>query len=143
MKMKVIEIKCWKISVEKYPNKIGPYLKDIISNLKKSDCWKIQLTIVNNFISCIDNDEEHAMHSKGDNIQIIINDKVDEVIIQHFDSLKKRYRNNLEPIKGSEFVFDYVNLLYYKCHKINPNPNGGSYIDSLDKKQKSNNKSYQ
>ena len=32
-------------------------------------------------------------------------------------------------MKGSEFVFDYVHLLYYKCHKINPN-RSGSYIDS-------------
>ena len=32
-------------------------------------------------------------------------------------------------MKGSEFVFHYVQLLYYKCHKINPNC-GGSYIDS-------------
>ena len=32
-------------------------------------------------------------------------------------------------MKGSEFVFDYVLLLYYKCHKINLN-RGGSYIDS-------------
>ena len=24
-------------------------------------------------------------------------------------------------MKGSEFVFNYVYLLYYKCHKINPN----------------------
>ena len=32
-------------------------------------------------------------------------------------------------IEGSEFVFNYVHLLYYKCHKINPNC-GGSYIDS-------------
>ena len=39
------------ISVEKHLKKIGPYLKDIINNLKKSDTWKIQLTIVNNFIS--------------------------------------------------------------------------------------------
>ena len=31
----------------------------------------------------------------------------------------------------SEFVFDYVQLLYYKCHKINPN-RGGSYKDSPD-----------
>ena len=40
-----------------------------------------------------------------------------------FDSLKQRYQNrineNLESMKGSEFVFDYVQLLYYKCHKIN------------------------
>ena len=34
-------------------------------------------------------------------------------------------------MKGSEFVFDYVHLLYYKCHKIDPN-HGGSYIDSPD-----------
>ena len=33
--------------------------------------------------------------------------------------------------KGSEFVFYYVHLLYYKCHKINPNW-GGSNIDSLN-----------
>ena len=32
-------------------------------------------------------------------------------------------------MKGSEFVFDYVHLLYYKCHKTNPNC-GGSYTDS-------------
>ena len=32
---------------------------------------------------------------------------------------------------GSRFVFDYVDLLYYKCHKINPNFDG-SYIDYPD-----------
>ena len=32
-------------------------------------------------------------------------------------------------MKNNEFLFDYVQLLYYKCHKINPN-RGGSYIDS-------------
>ena len=34
-------------------------------------------------------------------------------------------------MKGSKFVFGYVDLLYYKCHKINPN-HGGSYVDSSD-----------
>ena len=34
-------------------------------------------------------------------------------------------------MKGSEFGFDYVHLLYYKCYKINAN-RGGSYIDSPD-----------
>ena len=37
------------LSVEEYLNKISPYLKNIINNLKKSDTSKIQLTIVNNF----------------------------------------------------------------------------------------------
>ena len=61
----------------------------------------------------------------------MINDEADEVIKELFDSLKNRYQNNLESMKGSEFAFDYVHLLYYKCHKINPN-RGGSYIDSPD-----------
>ena len=34
-------------------------------------------------------------------------------------------------MKGSGFVFDYVHLLYYKCHKVYLN-HGGSYIDSPD-----------
>ena len=38
------------LSVEEYINKIRPYLKDITYNLKKSNLWKIQLTIANNFI---------------------------------------------------------------------------------------------
>ena len=38
-------------------NKIRPYLKDVIHDLKKSDLWKIQLTIVINDMSSKDNDE--------------------------------------------------------------------------------------
>ena len=78
------------LSVEEFFNKIRPYLKDIINNLKKSDTWKIQLTIANNFISSIDNDEERVMHSKSDNIEIMINDEADEVIKELFDSLEYR-----------------------------------------------------
>ena len=60
-----------------------------------------------------------------------MNDKADEIIEELFDSLKNRYQNNFESMKGSDFVFDYVQLLYYKCHKINLNCDG-SYIDSPD-----------
>ena len=119
------------LSVEKYLNKIRPYLKDIINNLKKFDTLKIQLIIANNVISSIDNDDEHIMHSKSDNIEIMTNDEADEVIKELFYSLKNRYQNNLESMKESEFVFDYVQSLYYKCHKINLNRvDHGSYIDS-------------
>ena len=52
------------LSLEEYLNKIRPYLKDIINNLKKSDTWKIQLIIANNYISSLNNDEEHVIHSK-------------------------------------------------------------------------------
>ena len=60
-----------------------------------------------------------------------MNDETDEYIEELFKSLKNRYQNNLQLMKGSEFVFNYVNLLYYKCHKINSNC-GGSYIVSPD-----------
>ena len=83
--------------------------------------------MTDNFISSINNDEQRVMHSKNDNIEIMINDEAEEV----FDSVKNRYQNNLESMKGSEFVFDYIHLLYYKCHKINPN-RGGSYLNSPD-----------
>ena len=61
----------------------------------------------------------------------MINDEADEVIEELFYSLENRYKNNLESIKGSEFVLNYVYLLYYKCLKINLN-RGGSYIDCPD-----------
>ena len=72
------------------------------------------------------------MHSKSDNIKIMMNDEANEVIKELFKSLQSRYQNNLEKLmNSSEFLLDYVHLLYYKCHKINPNC-GRSYIDSPD-----------
>ena len=71
------------------------------------------------------------MHPKSDNIEIMMNDKPDEIIEELLDSLKNRYQHILESMKGSEFAFAYVHLLHYKCHKTNPN-RGGTYIDSHD-----------
>ena len=45
------------LSIEEYLNKIRPYLKDSINNLKKSDTWKLQLTITINFMPSKDTDE--------------------------------------------------------------------------------------
>ena len=72
------------LSAEEYLNKIRPYLKDTINNLKTSDSWKIQLTIAINFISSMDNDEERVMHAKSDNIEIMINDEADKVTEEIF-----------------------------------------------------------
>ena len=74
-----------------------------------------------------DNDEEHVMYSKSDNIEIMVSDETAEIIKNLFNSLKNRCQNNLHLMRGSEFVFDYVHLLYYKCHNIILN-RGGSYI---------------
>ena len=106
-------------SVEEYLNKIKAYLKDIIITLMKYDTWRIQLTITFNFISSKDdNAEERVMHSKSDNTEIMINDEADETLEEPFKSLLYRYQNNLEKLmRVSKFAFDYVHLLYYKCHK--------------------------
>ena len=96
------------LSVEEYLTKIRPYLKDIINNLKKFDTWKAQTTIAINFLSSIDNYEECVMHSKSDNTEIVINDEANKVIKELFGPLRNRYQNNLELMKCSYFVFDYV-----------------------------------
>ena len=103
---------------EEYLNKIGLLLRDVLKDLKQSDSWKIQVTMTINFISPKDyNDEVRVMHSRSDNIETLSTDEA--VIKNHFDSLKNRYQNNLESMRGNELVFNYVQLLYYKCNKKN------------------------
>ena len=66
-------------------------------------------------------------------------DGVNEVIGE-FLSLLSKYQISLETtMRCSDFIFDCVNLMYYKCHKINFN-RGGSYIDSPDCLKECNNK---
>ena len=69
------------------------------------------------------------MHSKSDK-EIMINDVTYEFTEKLFNLLKNRYQNNLKLMGVSDFVLNYVQLLYYKCLKINLN-HGGSYVDSL------------
>ena len=46
------------------------------------------------------------MHSKSDDIKLIINDKAEEVIEERFRSLLSRYQIGLETtIKGRDFIF--------------------------------------
>ena len=67
---------------------------------------------------------------KNDNIEIMIGYETDEIIEEFFNSLLQKHQEGLEErMKGSEFIFDIVNLLYYKLYKTSLN-HGGSYIDS-------------
>ena len=60
------------------------------------------------------------MHSKSNNIEIMINDKADEIIENLSESLLNRYQIGLETsMGGSDFSFDCVYLMCYKLHKIN------------------------
>ena len=50
----------------------------------------------------------------------MINDKADEIFEKHFESLLNRYQIGLETsVRDSDFIFDCVHVLYYKCQKIN------------------------
>ena len=70
------------VSVKEYLNVIKPYLKDMIIDLQISDTWKIQLTIAINFISSKDVDEQCVMHSKSENIEVMLYDDAYEVLIK-------------------------------------------------------------
>ena len=60
----------------------------------------------------------------------MMGNEIDEIIEELFESLLQKYQERLEEsMKGSEFIFDSVDLLYYKVHKISLN-RGRSYIDS-------------
>ena len=51
-------------------------------------------------------------------IETRIGSEKDEILEELFEFLLQKYQNCLEEsMKGTEFVFDSVNLFYYKCHK--------------------------
>ena len=55
----------------------------------------------------------------------MIGNETDDIIKDLFDSFLQRCQEHLEEsMKGSEFVFDSVDLLFYKLHKIKLNRRG-------------------
>ena len=88
---------------------IRPYLSRIInehktlknlrvhsSNETQFGEWKIQLTMSVNFISSKDSDETRNMHTKSDNIEIIMGSETNNIIEELHESLLQNYHNNLE-----------------------------------------------
>ena len=72
------------------------------------------------------------MHSKPDNTEIMIGADTNEIIKNLFNSLLQRYQKGLEEsMRGSDFVFDYVESSNYIFHKVN-SKRSGSYIETLD-----------
>ena len=148
------------LSIKKYLNIIKPYLIDVINEHKThglvryhsgnkswleetSSEWKIQLAMAINFISCKDSDETRTMHTKSSNVEIMIGSETNEIIEDLFESFLQKYQEGLEEsMRGSEFVYDSIDVLYYNLNKISLS-RGRSFIDSPKwlKKQKGNNKS--
>ena len=75
---------------------VRPYLVDMINDHKNQSEWKIQLTTAINFISSKPNsDETLIMHTKSNNIEIMITSDTDEVIEDLFISLLQRYQKKI------------------------------------------------
>ena len=119
------------LSLKEYLNLIKKYLRELIEEYKLKGESKVQLTKEVNFISLKPgSDETGIMYTRSDNIEIMFGDDNDDIIGQLFESLLKKYEENLQnKMRGSEFEFDGVNFLYNDFNKTSIN-RGGSYIDS-------------
>ena len=97
------------IPIKKYLKVIKPYLSHLINNHKTnglvryhsgykswlketSSDWKIQVTMVINFISSKDSDETRTMHTKSNNVEIMIGSETNEIIKGLFESFFQKYQ---------------------------------------------------
>ena len=90
-----------------------PYLRDIINNHKTQGKWKVQLIMIINFMCSKDSDGIRTMLTKSNNIDIMMGNEADEIIEELFESLLQKYQEGLEEkMRGSEFVFDSIDLVH-------------------------------
>ena len=107
------------LSVKQYLNKITPYLYDLINDHRiVRRVWKIQLNMYVNFISSTDTGETHIYYVLSDNISIMQGKDTDDIIREIFRSFLHNYQEKLQIIKGSNFVFESVDLMNYKLHRV-------------------------
>ena len=82
-----------------------------------------------NFISSRDTGEIRIYYVWSDNVSIMRGENTNAIIREIFMSFLHNYQQELKTIKGSELVFESVDLLYYKLRRVRLN-RGGSYIKS-------------
>ena len=134
------------LSMKKHLILIRPYLIHIINDHKTQEkwrihsgnkvieCktqseWKIELTMAINFIFSKDSDETPTMHSKSNNVEIMMGSETDEIIEELLKSFLQKYQEKLEQsMRGSEFIYYSVYALYHNLNKVSLS-GGGSYID--------------
>ena len=92
--------------------------------------WKTQLTKIISFISSEHSDETCTMHTKSNNAEIMMGSETNEIIEELFKCFLQRCQKGLDKLmRGSEFIFDSADALYYDLNKISLSRRG-SYIDS-------------
>ena len=70
-------------------------------------------------MSSKDAEEERVMHSNSKDIKFTSYNDANKVVDKLFDSLCSKYLGNLETsMRESDFSFDLVQLMRYKCHEV-------------------------
>ena len=118
------------LSIEQNLNELKLYLSDMINNLKNQGKWKIQSTVAINIFPPKDSKETCSMHTKSNNIEIMIGNKTDEITEGLFETLLSKYQKGLEESMGHrQLSFDSVDLVQCKCLIIRLN-RSRSHINS-------------
>ena len=119
------------LSFNKYLELIKPYLYDLINFYKAKGEWKLQLLAEISFISQKpDSNEIRTMYTRSTPEEIIIGSETEEVAENLIMSILQKYQDNLQnKMKGSDFIFNGINYLYYDLNRITISK-GGSYIES-------------
>ena len=83
------------------------------------------------------------MHSNSDIIKFTSYNDADKIVNELFESLRWKHQDNLETsVKRSDFIFDSVQLMYFKWQKVNFKLSNFFLIQvGLKKQNKKNNKS--
>ena len=82
-----------------------------------------------NFISSKDTGETRTIYVWSNSESIIWGSDTDDIIRELFRSFLHNYQEELKMIKGSNFVFESVELMDYKLHRVHLR-RGRSYIKS-------------
>ena len=112
-----------------------PYLSDLINNNKaknESKEWKIQITMHVNFSSSKDTGEICTIYVRSDNKGIRLGNETDAIIKEILEYFLNNYQEEEILLrKGSDFVFESVDLLSYTFQKTSLK-RGKSYIKSSE-----------
>ena len=79
-----------------------------------------------NFISSKDTGETRTVY-----VSIMRGSDTDDIIRKYLKYFLRNYQEELKIIKGSDFVFESVELMDYKLHRVRLRT-GGSYIKSSE-----------
>ena len=119
------------LSFDEYLELIRPYLGDLINVYKTKGEWKLQLTAEISFVSQKpDSDKKRVMYTRSICQEIMIDSETEEITQKFIMSLLQKYQDNLQnKMKGSDFIFNGVNYLFYDFNRITISKDG-SYIES-------------